>query len=205
MGREELKERAREQIKGRIGVLFLMYLVIIGITSVTSWIPGAGAFANFFVIAPAFEIGMLMVYTSIYNGAEIKAGDVLDGFYHFWGAFKITFFASLFSVLWSFLLFFPGIIKAYSYSMALYIWNENKELGALEAIQKSKEMMDGHKMDLFVLGLSFIGWFFLGMVTFGIAFIYAVPYMEMTMLNFYHSIKPQDYAGGYTYTAMLEE
>ena len=148
---------------------------------------------------------MLMVYTSIYNGAQIEEGDVLDGFYHFWGAFKVKFFVSLFSVLWSLLFVFHGIIKAYSYSMALYIWNENKEMGALEAIQKSKEMMNGHKMDLFVLGLSFIGWIFLGMLTFGIAYIYAVPYLEMTMLNFYHSIKPQEYTSAYTYTAMCEE
>ena len=81
--------------------------------------------------------------------------------------------------------------ERYSYSMAMYIWSENKEMGALEAISKSKEIMDGHKMDLFVLYLSFIGWILLGCITFGIAYIYVIPYMDATLANFYRAINPQ--------------
>jgi uncharacterized membrane protein len=61
---------------------------------------------------------------------------------------------------------------------------------ALEAIDKSKEMMNGHKMELFVLNLSFIGWGLLCAITFGIAGIWVIPYMNATIANFYKSIKP---------------
>lgn len=108
------------------------------------------------------------------------------------GAFKVSFFTTLFTFLWSLLLIVPGIIKSFSYAMAMYIWSENKEMGALEAINKSKKMMDGHKMDYFVLGLSFIGWILLGCITLGIALIYVIPYMETTMANFYNSIKDSE-------------
>ena len=79
--------------------------------------------------------------------------------------------------------------------MSTYILAENKGKPALECIRESKEMTQGHKMDLFVLGLSFIGWVLLGMVTFGIAYIWVVPYMQATSANAYNSLKPAAVAG----------
>ncbi len=78
----------------------------------------------------------------------------------------------------------------FSYSMAQYIIAENPNMGANEAITLSRKMMDGHKMEAFVLGLSFILWFFLVGITFGIAAIYVGPYVNATMVNFYNKIKP---------------
>ena len=95
----------------------------------------------------------------------------------------------VFTLLWSLLFIIPGIIKAYSYYMSMYILAENKGMSAREAISKSKQMMHGHKMELFVLELSFIGWGIVTAVTFGIAGIYVHPYMQATMVNFYDSIK----------------
>lgn len=190
MNREILKANAKDQIKGKIGILFVMYLINIAISFVASCIPIVGSVASVILINPAFTIAMVMIYLKLIDYEEIKIGNVFDGFYHFWGAFKINFFVSLFTALWSLLFVVPGMIKAYSYSMAMYIWAENKEMGALEAIRKSKEMMDGHKMDLFVLGLSFIGWGLLTAVTFGIAGIYVIPYIEATTANFYRSLNP---------------
>jgi len=92
------------------------------------------------------------------------------------------------------LFFIPGIIKSYSYSMAPYILAENKGKPALECINESKAMTNGHKMDLFVLGLSFIGWILLCLVTFGIAYIWVGPYIQSTYVNAYISLKPAPYA-----------
>ncbi len=72
--------------------------------------------------------------------------------------------------------------------MALYIYAENPEMGALDAIKKSQEMMNGHKMDLFVLELSFTGWALLSTITFGLVGIYVTPYMIATFTNFYKTI-----------------
>ena len=74
--------------------------------------------------------------------------------------------------------------------MSTYILAENKGKPALECIKESKAMTEGHKMDLFVLSLSFIGWAFLCAITFGIAGIWVVPYMQATYANAYNSLKP---------------
>ena len=75
--------------------------------------------------------------------------------------------------------------------MAPYILADNPELTANEALSKSKEIMDGHKFDLFVLQLSFFWWYMLSAITFGIAYIYVIPYVSATTANFYNSIKEQ--------------
>ncbi len=190
IAREQLKQQAKQQIKGKIGILFLMSIIVAGISILVNYVPIIGSLANAIVIAPAFSISLIMIYMKVADYEEIKVGDIFEGFYHFWGAFKITFLVGLFTFLWSLLFVIPGIVKAYSYSMAFYIYAENKDMGALEAIRKSKEMMHGHKMDLFVLALSFLGWGLLCAITFGIAYIYVGPYMQTTYMNFYRAIKP---------------
>ena len=76
--------------------------------------------------------------------------------------------------------------------MTFYILAENKGMPVLEAITLSRKMMDGHKMDLFLLVLSFIGWFILVAITFGIAGIWVYPYFFATLGNFYLAVK-EDY------------
>ncbi len=89
-------------------------------------------------------------------------------------------------MLWSLLFVIPGIIAAYRYSMALYVLIDNPELGALECLRRSKEMMRGNKFKLFVLELSFIGWILLA--TIPLVNIYVMPYMETTVCNFYNAV-----------------
>lgn len=48
--------------------------------------------------------------------------------------------------------------------------------------------MNGHKLDAFVLSLSFIGWAFVGALTLGIAYIWIYPYMAVTFTKFYLNI-----------------
>ena len=76
--------------------------------------------------------------------------------------------------------------------MSYYILAENPDMTAREALNESKAIMHGHKMDLFVLELSFIPWLLLVAVTLGIAAIWVEPYMQLTLTNFYHNIKRQD-------------
>jgi uncharacterized membrane protein len=81
----------------------------------------------------------------------------------------------LFTFLWALLLIIPGIIKAYAYSMSMYIAIKEPRVQGIEAITRSKTMMDGHKMDLFLLDLSYIGWYLLSLLTFGILLLWVVP------------------------------
>ncbi|STO07625.1 MULTISPECIES: DUF975 family protein [Exiguobacterium] len=95
----------------------------------------------------------------------------------------------IFIFLWSLLLIIPGIIKAFSYSLTYYIMRDEPELSALEAITESRRLMDGHKMQAFKLVLSFIGWFFVGILTLGIGFLFIYPYFSTAYATFYDSIQ----------------
>ena len=191
MSRQELKAKAKEQIKGNIGILFVMMLIVGAVGGLANVIPVVGSIAAAIVIIPAFSIAMVIVYLKLVSGVKPEIAELFQHFNKFWASFKVTFFMGLFTMLWSLLLYIPGIIKGLSYSMSMYILAENPDMPTLEAIDRSKKMMDGHKMELFVLMLSFIGWYLLCMVTFGIAAIYVVPYMSATLANFYNNIKGQ--------------
>ena len=116
--------------------------------------------------------------------------DAFSGFDDFWSAFKVALLVGVYTFLWSLLFVIPGIVKSFSYSMSLYILAENKGKSANECIKESMQMTDGHKMELFILGLSFIGWGLLVSLTFGIAAIWVLPYMQATYVNAYNSFKP---------------
>lgn len=101
---------------------------------------------------------------------------------------------TIFMFLWSLLFVIPGWIKAYSYSQTYYIYkdvnkdNENNSLNYLDYITLSRELMNGHKFEMFVLQLSFIGWWLLVAVTAGIAAIWVYPYYQTTMSAYYKNL-----------------
>ncbi len=193
MNRAELKAAAKAQIKGKIGILFVITLIIGAISSIASFllnlIPMGGLVASI-IITPAFSLSIVRVYLNVVADGKPEAKDAFSGFDDFWSAFKVSFLTGLFTFLWSLLLVVPGIIKALSYSMSTFVLAENKGKAALECIAESKKMTDGHKGELFVLGLSFIGWALLGAITFGIAYIWILPYMQATYANAYNLLKP---------------
>lgn len=191
--RAELKAMAKAQIKGNIGILFVITLII-GLISgaagaVLAFVPGGSVIASI-IITPAFTISLLRVYQNLVREQKPKVGDAFTGFDDFWTAFKAQLLVSVFTFLWSLLFVIPGIIKGFSYSQTMLVVAENKGISAREALNRSKAMMEGHKMDLFVLGLSFIGWGLLCGITFGIAYIWVGPYMQATLVNFYNDVKP---------------
>lgn len=195
MNRKELKSMAKEQIKGKIwnllAVTLVISVIIIAASFVLSLIPAVGSLLASLFVAPAFVLSIYKIYLSVVNEDKKPAiADAFSGFDDFWSACKTQILTNVLVSLWSLLLFVPGIIKSFAYSQAFYILAENKGMSAREAITRSKVMMDGHKMDYFVLSLSFIGWALLGSITFGIAYIWIVPYMQATYANFYNSIKP---------------
>ena len=197
MNRAELKAKAKAQIQGKIGILFLITLIIGLISGAASFllslIPVVGSLAATIIVTPAFTLSTIRIYMNLFGGKTPEVNDAFSGFDDFWSAFKVTFFVGLFTFLWSLLFVIPGIIKGISYSMSFYILAENKGKPALECINESKAMTEGHKMELFVLGLSFIGWYFLCIVTFGIATIWVMPYMQATFTTAYYSLKPTTY------------
>lgn len=98
--------------------------------------------------------------------------------------------------LWTLLLIIPGIIKSYSYRIVPYILAENPEIGAKRAIQLSRQMTKGNKLDMFILDLSFIGWSLLGVMVCCIGIIFVRPYINMTMAELYLDLRKQAFETG---------
>ena len=142
-----------------------------------------------FVVTAIFSLGIVSFYLKVSRNEEVTYKELFSK-KSLWLLFiGVSIMTSIFTFLWTLLLIIPGIIAAYKYSMVNYIMVDNPELGVMGAIRKSKEIMQGHKMDLFVLQLSFLGWALLGVLTFGILYIWLVPYMSVTTANFYNQIK----------------
>ncbi len=120
----------------------------------------------------------------------VSLDNLFDGFRRFWKVFALNFLMWLFTCLWSLLFVIPGIIAMYRYRMAYFILLENPDMGALDAIRASRDLMRGHKADLFVADLSFLPWALLSALTFGIVGLWLLPYMVTTYANFYQDIKP---------------
>ena len=111
---------------------------------------------------------------------------IFRGFFKKWGASLLM---GLYLFLWSLLFIIPGIVKSYAYSMTYYIMQEKPKMGINEAITESREMMKGHKLQLFLLDLSFTGWMLLSVITLGLALFYAWPYYQTARAEFYKQIK----------------
>lgn len=98
---------------------------------------------------------------------------------------KTMFLLNLKVLLWSFLFIIPGIIKSYEYFMVPYILAENPKISSKRAFELSKEMTRDEKFDIFLLGLSFIGWIILGSITCGIGLLFLEPYVQATYAELY--------------------
>ena len=193
MDRKELKAQAKAQIKDKIGVLIAVTLIIgaisAGASLVANLIPGAGLIVSI-IVTPAFALSTHRIYLMVVRGMSPEVKDSFSGFDDFFSAFKVTLLVGLYTFLWSLLFIIPGIVKSYAYSMSLFILADNKGKSARECIRESVEMTDGHKGELFVLDLSFIGWHLLGALTCGLAYLYVTPLVNATKANFYEGIKP---------------
>ncbi|MBQ6146560.1 MAG: DUF975 family protein [Clostridia bacterium] len=122
--------------------------------------------------------------------SQAELGELGAGFRDDWGNVVLTMFLkNLFLILWSLLFIVPGIVKAYSYRMVPYLLKEHPELKSTQAITMSRRLMNGHKWNAFVLDLSFLGWFLLSALTFGILHIFYVgPYVQATDAELYKAV-----------------
>jgi uncharacterized membrane protein len=191
--RAELKAQARQMMGGNMGMLIVCMVIVGALAGVCSAIPYIGPVLGICVLGP-LSLGEAYIYLNLTRGYEPDVNVLFSGFQRFTDTLVLTILMRIFIFLWSLLLFVPGVIKAISYSQAYYILAEHPEMSGKEALDASIEMMDGHKMDYFVLLLSFIPWLLLCTITCGLAVLYVYPYMDATLVNFYQTIKQP--AGG---------
>ena len=144
-----------------------------------------------FILGGTVELGYAKFLLKQYDRKQLQFSDLFSQFERFGTGFAQKFLRTLFTVLWSLLFIIPGIVKGLSYAMTPFILEEHPEMTASEAIKASMKLMDGHKMDLFILGLSFIGWSLLACLTMGIGFLFLNPYINAAYAAFYRGISGQ--------------
>ncbi len=153
----------------------------------------SGSFLAFvgFILGGVIELGYSKFLLAQHDGRPFEFNDLFSQFDRFGTGFAQSFLRNLYVALWSLLLIVPGIIKSLSYSMTPFILAENPDMTASEAINRSKEMMDGHKMELFILGLSFIGWTLLAALTLNLGYLALNPYTNAAYAAFYRQLQAE--------------
>lgn len=162
------------------------------------------------IVTAVLGAGLTIFCLNTVRGRETSYWNLFDGFGMFFRVIWLSILEAVFVFLWSLLLVIPGIIAAYRYRMAIYLLLEHPEMSALDCISESKRLMMGHKWELFVFDLSFIGWAllvglaagigmtlaegmypsflteFLNVVGLGIFVqFFVTPYMELSFAGYY--------------------
>ena len=151
-----------------------------------------------FCLGSIVNVGYRKFNLDLIDGKKPSVGTLFTYFKHWKNAILANLLSTLYIFLWSLLCLIPGIIAGYKYAMVSYILAENPNLGPKEALDKSANMMDGHKMDLFCLYLSFIGWHLLCILSCGIGYIWLTPYINASVADFYREVSGTKYIPIYT-------
>lgn len=141
-----------------------------------------------FIVGGTVQLGYTQYLLKQHNHAHFDIHDLFSQFDRFKDGFLQSFLRGLYITLWSLLFIIPGIIKSFSYAMTPFIMAENPDMTAKEAIEASKQMMDGHKGELFMLDLTFIGWEILAALTLNIGYIFLNPYKNAAYTAFYKNL-----------------
>lgn len=187
----EFMRMAKASLNGKWGVAAGTTVIYLIITGSLGFVPFFGPVGTLIIGGP-FTLGYTIFTLSIARNQDTRLEMIFDGFKNFGVALATYLLMLLFVFLWSLLLIVPGIIAALSFSMAFFILADKKEIGAFEALEQSKKMMYGYKWKFFCLGLRFLGWIFLCLLTAGIGFFWLVPYMQVSFAKFYEELKANE-------------
>lgn len=142
-----------------------------------------------YALVGVFQLGSSRFYLDLIRGEKLEIGRLFYGFKYFRRAAGTYLLMMLYITLWSFLLVIPGIIAAFSYAMTFYVLADHPEMSASEALARSKKIMVGNRWKLFCLGLRFIGWGILAVMTCYIGMLWLLPYMNTSFAAFYEDVR----------------
>lgn len=183
----ELRAEARMALADKWVMAAVATLVMCAVSGAASYILVVGTI----LVSLPVMYGYAIVMLNVFRGDEVNIGGLFDGFSDFGRIVGTKLLQAIYTFLWMLLLVIPGIVKSYSYAMTDYILKDYPELSNNAAIEKSMAMMDGRKMKLFLLDLSFIGWAILCLFTFGIGVFFLQPYVQSAHAAFYEDLKAQ--------------
>jgi len=214
--RQELKRQAKAQLRGHwttpvlitlvTGIVLAIVTVPQMLYSIYQEVYGYGdeiSFASLTLFpitvlaVGVFEIAAAryyLIFTARQDNAPFSV--FLESFNLWWRGVLTYLWFDLWVTLWSFLFVIPGIVKALAYSQTFFIVAENPHISVRKAMRLSIAMTKGYKGDLFVLGLSFIGWALLSTLTLYIGFLWLSPYINATLVNTYRFLKQSAFDRG---------
>ena len=188
-----LVHEARESLRGKWDVAVLSTLVFMLIITAAGVIPIVGQI-GVLVIAGPLTLGYVMICMTISRQGQPEVKQLFDGFSLIGNAIVIYILRSILIGIGLFLLIIPGIYLACALSMSYLIYTDDTSLTGIEAMKKSHEMMKGNKWKYFCLILRFIGWCLVAFLTFGIGFLWLIPYVQVATVKFYEDIKSEQIA-----------
>ena len=201
--RQEIKALAKEAMGAQRSTGILAILILIAgalVSSVFALVPLVGWLFSLAisVLLLVLAVNVCGIFIRIYRREQAAPADSFSAlgvnFARKWGG---MFWMALWIWLWSLLLIIPGIIKSYAYLLTPYILADCPNVTATDALKLSMRMTKGHKAELFVMHLSFIGWLLLGGLTLHIlTIIFVAPYMETTMAGYYQELRDKALASG---------
>jgi uncharacterized membrane protein len=188
---DELMLSAKDALTGKWGIAVLAYIIVILINIPVQI---AAEYSQFAIVISLILGGPIAFGTAIFHlklsrGQEAKIDDIFEGFGDFASAIETYLIMVLIIIFSTFLFIIPGIIAAISYSMTFYIMAEDSSIKGLDALNKSKELMYGHKMQYAEIVLRIIVLALLCLLTLGIGFLFLVPYIKVLNAKFYDEIK----------------
>ena len=141
-----------------------------------------------FLLGGTLELGYARFLLKQHDGKNTEFNDLFSQFHRYGTGFAQHFLRGLYVALWGILLVIPGIMKSYSYAMTPFILADHPDLTATQAIEWSEELMEGHKMDLFILDLTFIGWDILAGMLWNLGHLVLNPYRNAAHAAFYRQL-----------------
>lgn len=194
----EIRSIARNSLKGNWTPAVLAGFIYFLVAGLAGGIPFVNFFTTFLLALP-LGMSIFIVYLLYLRGDKDNAITNIFNCFKDYGRFLGTsILVFLFTLLWTLLFIIPGIIKYYAYSMTYYISHDNPQMKANDAIELSMKMMKGNKGKLFLLDLSFIGWFLLCILTLGIGLLWLYPYILTSRAAFYEDVKTAYESGNIT-------
>ena len=143
------------------------------------------------IIGGVIHLGNCRYQLNQYHGRPCGVRDLFSQFHRFGDGFCLRLLTTTYVLLWSTLFIVPGIVALYRYALAPYILLENPDIGANEAIKRSKELMYGNKWRLFCLDISFFGWRLLSSIAVGLGGLFLEPYHAAATTAFYRDLVPE--------------
>ena len=196
----KLRNAALDALSGNWGTAVLMTIVYYAVSMILVYSFTAafsafsqamqmlGNFSNILILPLSFALYVAFLRMKRKEEPGVQS---LFAFYTNKKVWAVELLKNIYIILWTLLLIVPGIVKSYSYAMTEYILFDNPNIGAEEAINRSMAMMKGKKLKLFLLDLSFVGWFILALLTLGIGFVLLVPYIYPAHAAFYEDLKAE--------------